>query len=498
MKKLLIPLFWISLFIIPSCTKAPNDDIRLDHTDLTESNDMILYSVNPYDFDWENADFMPMPNNTQILVPWASGASTQITPEILHDYKKTDGWTLVYNTFSPTAVPEHFYFMLYNKYRGVLRMYYYIPSNSNFIESKNIVHKLGTAGNYAQSSPIMNFAATTLIDFDNNETMASTLEQWQVAKATWYAFEYELAYDPDLANVSYTSLWLQWPIISNQVTQITMNGQSSGTVTGSISLPGFDLTVSPSFNTNNIGDGNIIIKGLSDAEKVKPKLSTKLFNSIKDLVTKNITSGVSGVIQNLLSGIFGGKSAENSDNVNLRIKSDISMQGALESSFLVSASNIYAPGTSYSGASGYVPLYDEPLGVFYVSDKPVVNREVQSELMSDGMTYMTRQDYTVDDSSFDVIFNNALSDEVDFGIPFKEVVLFDMPDNGIIEIYGTEEEVGEDTIYTGVYPFFSRGWPRPKTTDLTVGIRISFDVIPKDGSKKTRIVKTFLADVVDI
>ncbi|WP_134091479.1 hypothetical protein [Olivibacter sp. XZL3] len=484
-----------------SCKKNEpiSDQALTANKKLASSAKLLAVPVPTPPLDWENIAFMPTPpNTTQIPVPWASGASRQITPEVVNDYKKSDGWILLFNTFDTNTISDELYFILYNKYRGLIKLYYYIPNNANFINSTNIVHKLGIEGNYPSSSnsPIMKFAASTFVDFNQKVNMASMLEQWQVAKSTWYAFEYELAYDQNMAAQNFSTCNFIWPISSNQVTSITINGTQDGTVKGSIALPGYDLTVSPSFSSSSIGDGNIVIKGNSDVEKIKPNISTQLFNSLKDLVTKNITGGVGSVVKNLFSGIFGGKSNSSEDNVNLKIKANVNLSGSLTGNFLITSKALSVPGYNQSNTTGFVPAYNEPLGVFYISSKPKIKRTVTTT--SSNQAYLVRQTYTIVDNSYSLVINPAVSSIANISNITQEIVLTGIPTSAN-EIYGQQEIINDKTYYTSFShsaPWFSSILPRPRPVDIgSVSVRVSFDVIPKDGSKKSRIVKTFLADL---
>lgn len=46
---------------------------------------------------------MPSPSGgNQVQMPWNSG-TTAIDPNIVSDFKKVDGWEMVWNSFSPTT-----------------------------------------------------------------------------------------------------------------------------------------------------------------------------------------------------------------------------------------------------------------------------------------------------------------------------------------------------------------------------------------------------------
>ncbi|HWV72080.1 MAG TPA: hypothetical protein VN040_10205 [Pseudosphingobacterium sp.] len=488
--KLTTLLSSILLIIVCSCKKTAPTPERVPLSEkLANTNVGILAVPIPtYPLDWENIAFMPTPSGATVIpVPWASGAGRQISPEVVNDYKKNDGWVLLYNTFTTTVQSDELYFILYNKYRGVIKMYYYIPPTANFIESANIVHKLGIEGSYANAStsPMMKFAASAVVDYDAKVNQASILEQWQVAPKTWYAFEYELAYDANMANQNFGTCNFIWPVTSNNVTKVILNGKLDGTVRGSMSVPGFDLTVSPSFNTSSTGDGNIIIKGDSDVEKIKPSITTQLFNTLKGLVTKNITSGLGGIVENLFSGIFGGKSDASTENVNLKIDANIEMEGSLTSNFLIGSTALSIPGYNQSNTTGFVPAYNSPLGVFYISNKPTVNETTQIHTRYDenGMEIDAQYIYQYSgvDNSYEIIVNPAVLAIANIQNITKQVITADAS-NLIAGIRETIGVTGASTSYNGV-------------PSNVIGIRIAFDVVPHDGSPKVKIVKSFSANV---
>lgn len=70
------------------------------------------------DFDWENADFMPTPEGAEkIMSPWSGSGSLLGTygTDIINDRKKSEGWTLLYNSFTSDAnlyTPNPFFVLL--------------------------------------------------------------------------------------------------------------------------------------------------------------------------------------------------------------------------------------------------------------------------------------------------------------------------------------------------------------------------------------------------
>lgn len=82
------------------------------------------------------------------MSPWSGSGSLLGTygTDIINDRKKSEGWTLLYNSFTSDAnlyTPNPF-FVLYNKYRGIMRIFYYatdpfITSSSNIIDNLSII-----------------------------------------------------------------------------------------------------------------------------------------------------------------------------------------------------------------------------------------------------------------------------------------------------------------------------------------------------------------------
>lgn len=461
-----------------------------------------MTGISTYPLDWENIDYMPTPPGTPaVLVPWASGASRQFTAELAGDYKSSDGWTLVYNTFNTSIISDNWYFILYNKYRGVIRLYYYIPNNANYISSANMVHKLQIEGSYASSSPMLNFAGQKLVDVDVNSDFASTIEQWQVARSTWYIFQYELAFDENMDLQTYSTFNFLWPLRSSQISNISLNGTVVGSLKGTLSLPGSDFTISPNFNIDGSQNKSILtINGSSDADKLEQGLGQTIVNAIKGA----IVSGANGLIKNILSGIFKRKQSTPEENVNLKISADVSLDGQLTSDILLSSPAFAIPGYNQSSTPGFVPAYNEPLGVFYLSDRPTVDvtfRDVPAPPCAGGGApdEYYKYSFDLDENSFDLIFNPAVTAIADItNISYD--ILMDLGNNSSADMvpcaggYLPEQIIGVGTLYdvrsvTTLFPTLGGSW-----LYVPVYVRVSFDVEPKDGNPPVTIAKTFIAD----
>jgi hypothetical protein len=449
-----------------------------------------------FPLDWETIDFMPTPPGTPtVVVPWGSGASSQFTKEMSNDFRKADGWTLVYNTFNTTNTPDNWYFMLYNVYRGLLRLYYYVPANTNFISSANIVHMLSTEGAYATNSPILNFAGKDVVKADTNYTTTSMVEQWQVARGTWYILQYELAYDQNMSSQNYNTFSFKWPVRSTQVTNVFINGIGSGTLTGSISVPGSNLTVAPSFNidgsTNN--STTITVNGASDADKLKPTLGTTIVNAIKG----GLTSGITGVVKNVLSGLFKKSDAPAEQSVNLKLQAKIDLKGTLTSDYLITAPSFAIPGYPQSNTPGILPAYGNPLGIFYITNKPNLTKTsttVRREYPDGTPYFRTTYTLSIRGNSYQLIFNPYVTSIATIqNIKADIVSLNPNADNQYIRIHGTKEIISG---YTLAYGHVTGGTADDEALSFgTLAVRITFEVVPLNGAPASVISKCFLATV---
>ena len=114
--------------------------------------EVVTKSVPTPSLDWENLDWMPTPSSQQIPSPWVGQGSiaSLYGIDVLNDRKASDGWTLVYNTFTSNTSSQlvNPYFVLYNKYRGLLSFYLYITtqfiSPSSYVQDAISVVTNGT------------------------------------------------------------------------------------------------------------------------------------------------------------------------------------------------------------------------------------------------------------------------------------------------------------------------------------------------------------------
>ena len=453
----------------------------------------IVYITYPLD-NWENLDFMPTPMGTQILVPWASGAARGFSSDVLYDIKQSDGWVLVYNTFNTNILQPNPWFALYNKYRGLLRIYMYVNSATS-TPSSYLTTGLNLGPNAINSS-MLNYIGQDIVDVSQNNTTATKVEPTQIAPYTWYASQYEIAYDPKISTSTTDQINLNWFFQWTNVTTFAFSGNQYGSINGTISTPN-----QPSNLYSSLLKGALEATGIQVFDKYKniPASIGLSANAIK-AVENGLSSGLSGVVTNVFSAIFGGSSS-NSQEVNLTINTQIHLDGTSTQNGAVipyPGLGFFVPGTTMGNVAvnGYVPAYETPLGIFNISAKPIVHLVKSTYSTGTPQTIdntFTNFSLTLDDNSFQKIFNPVVNSYI---TNYNESIMVINPITIIPYIDSTQLE----TIGT-ITAFQTNGFTVPSFVGAkympTAAIRISFNVkYPGCSGNGPLIVKTFLANVV--
>ncbi|MEO8406108.1 MAG: hypothetical protein ABI480_15980, partial [Chitinophagaceae bacterium] len=319
LRHLLASLLFLSLF--SSCKKNISD---------LEIPANAIAGIPAFPLTWENTDYMPTPVGTTILVPWASGSVKGFSPDIWYDYVQADGWELVYNTFNTVSLPNNPFFVLYNKYRGLLRYYIYITT-SGFTTSSYLTTGLNLGPN-SINSPMLNYATQDIVDVSLKPVSVIKIEPTQIATGTWYAAQYEIAYDPGTSGFTYSQLGLNLTLKWTNVTQVSLGGTSVGTIKGTITTPGTSFNLGAQVQKGALSAvGLAAFNSAAGPDPTKPEIgnlmgiSAGIFKAIKD----GLTSGGLGVVKNIFNAILGGGgTGPTIQSLNATISTDITLTGS--------------------------------------------------------------------------------------------------------------------------------------------------------------------------
>ena len=470
-------------------------------------------------FNWETSTvMMPSlpagPDNPSL--PWTSQSGSYIDPAIISDYKSADGWVLVYNTFNPTyytanAASGGLYFALYNKYRGLLRYYLYVPSGQ-FGGGANIQHGLSVFTGNGSTTSMLNFEGSDIVDPSvNNPSFTKTNNVGVAQQGGWYAMQYEIAYDPTFASASYPNLGIAWNSRTISISDIKLNGTESGAITG-------DIT-----QNSNSGLGTTILNGvLGAAEVVGAVYTGGASTGVIAGLTSAAAGGLAGNTTAFFSGVFGGNS-NNPQTVDLKMNDSITLVGTINTPNALAPNSFVFPGeTIATGNNSYPPLYNSPLGVFNLSARPTINYHVTGPII-DGQPAQGRYNYhnsitfSYDATLASILqINPAVSQNATIQIAntqlFIKPTLVALPNNihgGTVGGYegnigtsnGTKVKIGTQNGYMGVTTctqtwFHQSGGSVATSYSGIVYLQVTVLITPNNGAPASRIVKTFATTLV--
>ncbi|APU98786.1 hypothetical protein BV902_22610 [Sphingobacterium sp. B29] len=541
MKRTLTLLFIQASFILFSCQKELYTSDLVNEAENSSKKKATTVTTNStVSFDWETDNYVPAKGNTNpLLLPWKSG-TTAIHPQYADDFKKADGWVLAYNTFSPEIYLNdanyNYYFALYNRFRGLLRFYHWIPSSSS--PSSYIQHGLALYGN--TNSNLLNFNAVDIVS-KTNQSSFSLIENQMLTHAggSWYVFEYEMSYDPNISNTTFPSFGISMVPSWVNITQVNLGGSSSGNIDGTIGTSGssFNLLGFVQKSAMTLMGGTISQNILA---LLKPLSATNAAKYETDLKS-TVSEAGKGTVKGIVNGILGlGGTGDNYQKVKLNIKTDIKLNGTMTSNGSLLNIKLAIPGQS-NATNNFGVTLAEPMGIFSLSSAPIVKNIIdthQVQYTDDQYNETTTKDYsvnylTIDNSSYSILWNPSIINNSSTGAHIEnlQIQLVNSYDafypNGISTTFGglrfqdlgnsqavaalfyeqrdvyvgenlTEETNGKNT-YALSKPNssapFVMAFAGSGAIQTQIGVRFIFDVVPNNGSKRSKIIKTFDAKV---
>ncbi len=488
-------------------------------SEITQSNSVITKAVPTPNFNWETSDWMPTPpNQTRIPSPWIGQGSivSAYGIEISNDHKASEGWILLYNTFDSSAPGQlvNPYFILYNKYRGLMRIYLYLTTQ--FIATSSYIQD-GLSVISSSETSILNFVGQDFIDATINRKNYMQMQAMPIdgslplASNRWYMMQYEMAYDPNISQIPYNNIQLNWMLNYYNVQKITLGGEQVGTLNGVLgsssnsnifsSLIGAGSTIGTGVLAG-VGKAFITNNTINSAGANTLGLPNDIFKSLSSGVSSAISAAAGnlpGAIINLLSAVIGGSTTPTPISLNLRTNIELKGTGTNAGSFPSSPLSFWVPGTNIpSNAVGYIPLNNLILGVVNFVGKPQIQIKVYS------------RDYEVPDEPFDpdrmlslTEYRGVFPSNIDYSAYLRvnpEVtniarVTIERQD---IVIIGNNPNYQGNPEFTDICPSEIKwieggnpytNWLFPQ--NLKVGVRFTIRITPNNGTPSSIILKTF-------
>ena len=265
-----------------------------------KSNGIYLRLNQPTTSTAETKDAMGRSGYQQVILPWATQASPEsnLPYDFCKDLNPENGWNLVANFCGDYFHPDANYIVLYNKYLGKLRYFYYIPQNTikdgandhNFeIQMKDLMAQHAVFG-YALP---MNkkYKSADAINANQGGYWTQYVTPWtnssddlgkQVPRAGWYAFDIDLSVYRGEENFLTEKDFIKTTICGYKTENVDLFADLKGDIQGDIKL-----------------------------EKCCVNTTSGAFGPLEDLIgqakdIKDFVCGAKEVYSNLMSGdIFG-------------------------------------------------------------------------------------------------------------------------------------------------------------------------------------------------
>lgn len=298
------------------------------------------------------------------------------------DVLPSDGWELLYRSFGNSTCGVNVpYFILYNRFNGLLRLFFYNHiTNQTFSSGKITLEET--------SSSLTPLSATPLLSFDGGDPNHPLMTVDSVGPDSWSYADFSLTfYDPNpvrdatlefkIDGVTSTNLQLTGNISLDQVL-------NSAHVSGTVDPTGAIKAADSNYRTLTAAETDLNKAATSSANKGQwwvPAVST-VAQGVK-LVS--VVSAVAGFIESFIGG---GKTQA----PPMHFQGQIEASGTLTTQVNLSQLIMRVPGAPHSTLNDdALPFKDLPLGVFQ-ANIPVVNTQIVSTCPGVQLICNTRPD----------------------------------------------------------------------------------------------------------
>jgi hypothetical protein len=328
---------------------------------------------------------------------------------ISEDYKRANGWELLYRNFGCFGTNSKPFFILVNKYTGLARVYVYLPgSQETYTKIAISLKPIGSPTAITSGSHEPIFAP----DKYKNQQVGSQDELISINESNgfgWQVGEFSLIFDPYITGSWYTNASINLVVygIKNSDFNATINGIAANNVAKNFSFTttnnsatssgGFDFTAKGEKITKlgekienarkNINEG---------AKKVGNALNGSPVNSIKgDLLLAavelenftdesgglgKILSGVSGTFKaaggalSLIGTVTGFFSSSESKPAVTYSSYNLALAGTISGKTTIASATFSIPGAIQSVNNTSNTYYNCPVGFFNIKSTPVLQK----------------------------------------------------------------------------------------------------------------------------
>lgn len=295
-------------------------------------------------------------DGSTVNLPWTTSVPGNVPEEVRYDVKESDGWRILYSTVEIIGYDHTVhsgthsnYLLLYNKYTGVLKGFYYATSMQD--NNHAFFHLTIPA---SQQTKLFNFVNEFAIPSDStatNSVLLSAITDEGIAagfEQGWNCFMVELSYDPNSLNET-----MSISGICMNVTNFNLNGSINAESEGVIMGANHKTSSFMSGIASVVGS---MAKAFMDTIGIAGPVGVGLSGLAATSATSLFSYGVNKLFGSLLT-----QSSTTVQNVQFTTNGKLTVTGTSSS-----------PSSGYIVPLGSVPLSGtgECLGVWNLTEKP--------------------------------------------------------------------------------------------------------------------------------
>ncbi len=324
--------------------------------------------------DWANCDKVYVNGlKNPVYTPWKGIANSDIPEDIRKDYLKNDGWEMAFCCLNDPAAPYTRYFGLYNRYRGILRVFMYIPDAKAY--GKEMGFTISRGDNIRNGYPFYNAMMYGIpsnkpyTSWNMSKDLATGTSKykplsWRLTPYTkegeakgvsvyWHCFDLDMSgyvpkdeTTPWKSHIDSDDILLSIAPISQDESTIKLSGQLLGKLEGTYSEPVIKTSpANPDLHSARLGMNGIgaIFSGVTSLLGTAASISN-VFGPERDEAGKAVGAaawwgiglGITGMLFNTVGTILAGSdntvsSTKEKGTIDLNLDANIDMNGIMRS-----------------------------------------------------------------------------------------------------------------------------------------------------------------------
>lgn len=269
--------------------------------------------------EWENWDKIVLAGGESVSSPWNEQKTAGAVPvEIRMDVKHKAGWNLIAHTVNGKGEKGLNYLVFYNRYTGILKVFYYAEENTPNNTGIWHLHFEQPQSFLAFSDQIAELSSSSR---KNDIYVVNVTEQTgKPFTRGWNCFFLELAYDP-----SFSEGTLQIIPESLSTLKVSLGGDLDAYTEGTI------ITATSSNPLTSIVNGVANVAGKAAEIWVGNAIKAGKFSKVKNVVVEGAGTIVKKGVGSLLGAFVGGfnKNVETTQTVSLKTTGTIKLDGTI-------------------------------------------------------------------------------------------------------------------------------------------------------------------------